>query len=176
MCSTSCSSGWSLPNPQIHTKWSCQSLSSCLLPSWIRPKNDSGLGIEGTSFNPVSWVLYFKDFGRKSWCSVAAEVFVPHVLSALLSLAVDPIFPTVDGNSHSFVKHWSGTRGINTVWCAKKGISVKLCANRWLSWCFFVVSPHFKKKYSLLLNGNVCNLNRFLLCNPIQSKNFKNVI
>lgn len=41
---------------------------------------------------------------------MAAEAFVPHVFSVLLSLAADPVFPTVDGNSHSFVKHWSGTR------------------------------------------------------------------
>lgn len=46
---------------------------------------------------------------------MAAEAFFPHVLSALLSLAAEPIFPTVDGNSHSFVKHWSGTRGVKTV-------------------------------------------------------------
>lgn len=43
---------------------------------------------------------------------MAAGAFVSRVLSVLLSLAVDPIFPTVDGNSHSFVKHWSGTRCI----------------------------------------------------------------
>lgn len=48
---------------------------------------------------------------------MAAEAFVPCVLSVLLSLAADPIFPTVDGNSHSFVKHLSGTRCI-----AKRGI------------------------------------------------------